>query len=52
MEIKQAISKIVDRHDLSANDMHAVMKQIMTGGATPIQIGGRSEEHTSELQSR
>ncbi len=40
MEIKQAISNIVDRHDLSADDMRGVMKQIMTGGATPIQIGG------------
>jgi anthranilate phosphoribosyltransferase len=40
MEIKQAISRIVDRHDLSAEDMRSVMKQIMTGGATPIQIGG------------
>lgn len=40
MEIKQAISRIVDREDLSRADMAAVMRQIMTGGATPIQIGG------------
>jgi anthranilate phosphoribosyltransferase len=40
MEIKQAISNIVDRIDLSREDMTAVMQQIMTGGATPIQIGG------------
>lgn len=40
MEIKQAISNIVDRIDLSAEEMRAVMQQIMTGGATPIQIGG------------
>ncbi|HET7674220.1 MAG TPA: anthranilate phosphoribosyltransferase, partial [Gammaproteobacteria bacterium] len=40
MEIKQAISRIVDREDLSRADMEAVMRQIMTGGATPIQIGG------------
>lgn len=40
MEIKQAISLIVDRQDLSRADMNTVMRQIMTGGATPIQIGG------------
>jgi anthranilate phosphoribosyltransferase len=40
MDIKQAISHIVDRDDLSAADMRAVMRQIMTGNATPIQIGG------------
>ena len=40
MEIKQAISNIVDRIDLSADEMREVMQQIMTGAATPIQIGG------------
>ena len=40
MDIKQAISNIVDRVDLSGDEMHSVMQQIMTGGATPIQIGG------------
>jgi anthranilate phosphoribosyltransferase len=40
MEIKQAISEIVDRKDLTAEQMRQVMRQIMTGGATPIQIGG------------
>ncbi len=40
MDIKQAISNIVDRIDLSADEMRAVMQQIMTGEATPIQIGG------------
>ncbi|HLF30731.1 MAG TPA: anthranilate phosphoribosyltransferase [Xanthomonadales bacterium] len=40
MEIKQAISNIVDRIDLSAEDMRALMQQIMSGAATPIQIGG------------
>ena len=40
MEIKQAISNIVDRIDLSRDEMTAVMRQIMTGAATPIQIGG------------
>lgn len=40
MDIKQAISNIVDRVDLSGDEMRSVMQQIMTGGATPIQIGG------------
>lgn len=40
MEIKEAISRIVDREDLNGADMQAVMRQIMTGAATPIQIGG------------
>ena len=40
MDIKEAISRIVDREDLSRADMESVMRQIMTGGATPIQIGG------------
>ncbi|MGA9852553.1 MAG: anthranilate phosphoribosyltransferase [Gammaproteobacteria bacterium] len=40
MDIKDAISRIVDREDLSRADMESVMRQIMTGGATPIQIGG------------
>lgn len=40
MEIRQAISAIVDRVDLSSEEMRSVMQQIMTGGATPIQIGG------------
>jgi len=40
MDIKQAISNIVDRVDLSRDEMHSVMQQIMTGRATPIQIGG------------
>jgi anthranilate phosphoribosyltransferase len=40
VDIKEAISRIVDREDLADADMQAVMRQIMTGGATPIQIGG------------
>lgn len=40
MEIKQAISNIVDRIDLNRDEMTEVMQQIMTGNATPIQIGG------------
>ena len=40
MDIKDAISHIVDREDLSRADLEAAMRQIMTGNATPTQIGG------------
>lgn len=38
MDIKQAIARLIDRHDLSAGEMTQVMRVIMTGGATPAQI--------------
>ncbi|MDJ0740225.1 MAG: anthranilate phosphoribosyltransferase [Gammaproteobacteria bacterium] len=40
MDIQQAIARVVERRDLEADEMTAVMRQIMTGGATPAQIGG------------
>jgi anthranilate phosphoribosyltransferase len=40
VDIKDAIGTIVARIDLQEDDMQAVMRQIMTGGATPTQIGG------------
>ena len=40
MDIATAIASVVERHDLSAGDMEAVMRSIMTGQATPAQIGG------------
>ncbi len=40
MDIKQAIARVIDRHDLNGDEMTAVMRAIMTGGATPAQIGG------------
>jgi len=40
MEIKAAIDKVINRQDLSTDDMTQVMQQIMTGEATPAQIGG------------
>ena len=40
MDIKDAIGTIVSRIDLSEAEMQALMRQIMTGGATPTQIGG------------
>ncbi len=40
MNMKQAITRVIDKQDLSAEEMTAVMRAIMTGGATPAQIGG------------
>ena len=40
MEMKQAIARVVGRRDLDAEEMTSVMRAIMTGGATPAQIGG------------
>ncbi len=37
--IKKAIAKVVEREDLSEGEMIEVMDQIMSGGATPAQIG-------------
>lgn len=40
MELREAIARCIDRRDLSAEEMTAVMRAIMTGGATPAQIAG------------
>ena len=40
MDIKDAIGSIVSNIDLKEDEMQAVMHQIMTGHATPTQIGG------------
>jgi len=40
MDIATAIASVVEKRDLSAADMEAVMRSIMTGQATPAQIGG------------
>lgn len=40
MDIRSAIAAIIERQDLTANEMHDVMHGIMTGDATPAQIGG------------
>lgn len=40
MNIQQAIKAVTERKDLSSDEMTAVMRQIMTGEATPAQIGG------------
>lgn len=40
MNIQQAINAVIERRDLSREQMHSVMQAIMTGEATPAQIGG------------
>ncbi len=40
MNIQQAIQNVLDKQDLSADEMKQVMRIIMTGEATPAQIGG------------
>ncbi len=40
MQMQQAINQVLAHHDLSSNEMTAVMRTIMTGGATAAQIGG------------
>ncbi len=40
MEMQQAINKVLARQDLDSGEMTGVMRTIMTGGATPAQIGG------------
>lgn len=39
MDIKTALARVVDNIDLSTEEMIAVMRQVMTGEATPAQIG-------------
>jgi len=40
MNVQQAIAAVIERRDLGVDEMTAVMRQIMTGEATPAQIGG------------
>ncbi|MGV6825789.1 MAG: anthranilate phosphoribosyltransferase [bacterium] len=40
MHIQTAIAKLLERNDLDGEEMTAVMRAIMTGEATPAQIGG------------
>ena len=40
MDLPAAIRAVVERRDLAESDMEAVMRAIMTGAATPAQIGG------------
>ncbi len=40
LPLRDALARIIDRHDLSADEMADVVGQIMDGQATPAQIGG------------
>ncbi len=40
MQMQAAIDRVIEQRDLSAEEMGAVMRLIMTGAATPAQIGG------------
>ena len=40
MDMQQAIKAVVERRNLDSEQMTAVMQTIMTGAATPAQIGG------------
>jgi len=40
MNIQSAIQRVIDKQDLSAAEMNQIMRIIMTGEATPAQIGG------------
>lgn len=40
MNIQSAIQRVIDKQDLSADEMNQVMRIIMTGEATSAQIGG------------
>ncbi len=40
MDLRQAIDRVVGRRDLRREEMAGVMRTIMTGGASPAQIGG------------
>jgi anthranilate phosphoribosyltransferase len=40
MDMQSAIQTVIDQRDLSSGEMQSVMRLIMTGEATPAQIGG------------
>lgn len=40
MKIQEALARLLEKGDLSMQDMTTVMQQVMTGEATPSQIGG------------
>lgn len=40
MDMQTAIRTVTERRDLTSREMHDVMRTIMTGEATPAQIGG------------
>jgi anthranilate phosphoribosyltransferase len=40
MDLQTAIKTVIDKHNLSSDEMQSVMETIMTGNATQAQIGG------------
>ena len=40
MQLQTAIQRVIERQDLSSDEMTDIMRLIMTGQATPAQIGG------------
>lgn len=40
MDITQAIARVIEKQDIDSEEMTQVMRAIMTGEATPAQIGG------------
>ncbi|HEY1900561.1 MAG TPA: anthranilate phosphoribosyltransferase, partial [Steroidobacteraceae bacterium] len=40
MTIREALARVIDRQNLTADEMAAVVGEIMDGQATPAQIGG------------
>jgi len=40
MNIQQALEKIIDKNNLTTNEMQSVIRSIMQGETTPAQIGG------------
>jgi len=40
LEIQKALNELLEKKDLSCEQMTAVMQEVMTGAATPAQIGG------------
>ena len=40
MDIQQALKVVVEKQDLTQQQMSDVMQYIMTGGATPAQVAG------------
>ena len=53
MNIQAAIQQVIDRRDLDGESMRAVMRAVMTGECTPVQIAGflvalRMKEETVE----
>ena len=40
MTVQEALARLLDGHDLSRDEARSVMDEVMSGEATPAQIGG------------